>query len=89
MFTRIGPNSIESSDGYTVEIMGRGLLVYTERGSQYACDIEISVVPQQILLYEKSLRKLNESEQIEEGNRRAIVQNIVQAFESQGTRIVQ
>ena len=57
MFTSPGPNLYESSDGFSVELLGRTGLRYGEASRQMFVDSEVLTGPSGMAVYKDTIRK--------------------------------
>ena len=81
-------NVIESSNGFTVEVLGRVDLKYSEGPRTMTVDSEI-LVGNAIEILRNSIQTWEapfENEEIDEDKRESIVDNIQRAFKFRGTR---
>ena len=89
MFTRPRVNVIESDEGYSVEVLGRTGLLYTEGNKSLWIDSEIldqkaiAVVKDSITTWKSP----HEGETIDDNKRDQIMENIRHAFEFDNTSI--
>jgi hypothetical protein len=87
MFSTPRPNVIESSEGYSVEVLGRTGLIYKEGSKTLQIDSEVLAGPSGIVVYTDSINswdKPNAVSQIDDKERERIVSNIVAAFKFRG-----
>jgi immunity protein 74 of polymorphic toxin system len=80
-------NLIESDAGFSVEVLGRTGLRYTERGRTVYVDSEVMATPGAMLAYRNSMKRWSpphESDALDDSDRDRIMGNIRRAFESQG-----
>lgn len=87
MFSIPSPNVIESSEGYSVEVLGRTGLIYNEGSKTMQIDSEVLAGPSGIVVYTDSINswdKPNGVSQIDDKERERIVSNIVAAFKFRG-----
>jgi len=90
MFTIPRVNVIQSSDGYSVEVLGRVGLLYTEGSKSVHVNSEVVGGSVGVSIYKSSIRTWNppyDDEIIDEDKRKAIVENIRRAFRFQGYEI--
>jgi len=90
MFTTPRPNLYESSDGFSVEVLGRTGLCYREGKRKMFVDSEVVTGPAGMVVYRDSIVRWdspNEAEIISEAERERILNNIRDAFRSQGFEI--
>jgi hypothetical protein len=83
-------NVIQSDEGFSVEVLGRAGLLYTEGSKTLDIDSEILAGPSGLVIYTNSIRSWNppyDTETIDESKRDAIVDNIRRAFRFQGFEI--
>ena len=86
-FSAPRPNRIESDSGFAVEVLGRTGMRYFEGDRSAFIDSEVLAKPDAMALYQSSIRRWDpphESLEVDEEDRRRIVENIRAAFESQG-----
>ena len=87
MFTSQGPNLYKSSDGFSVEVLGRTVLRYREEGRQMFVDSEVLTGPCGMAVYKDTIRKWdspNDSVPVTDSDRDRILNNIREAFRFQG-----
>src|SRR5437016_2296853 len=90
MFTSPRPNLYESSDGFSVEVLGRTGLRYRERGQQMFVDSEVLTGPSGMAIYKDTIEKWDsphDNVPVTDSDRDQIVKNIRDAFRSQGFEI--
>jgi hypothetical protein len=83
VFTIPKTNVIESSDGFSVEVLGRTGLRYIDHGRVMNIDSEVLAGPSGLVLYSNSIRKWiepHENESVDETVRRQIIENVREAF---------
>ena len=85
-------NRIESDDGFSVEILGRGGLCYSEAGHEMRVDSEFLALGSRfdMVVYGGSVRRWKppySEETIDSAKRALILDNIRRALESRGLRI--
>ena len=87
MFSIPRPNVIESTDGFSVEVLGRTGLLYIEAGKSMRIDSEVLAGPSGIVIYTDSIKHWAEPNHIEpfsDQDRQRIVQNVKDAFKFRG-----
>jgi hypothetical protein len=90
MFTNPRANFYESSDGFSVEVMGQTGLVYREGERAMLVNSEILAGPAGLVIYHSSIvrwKPPHEAEIVSSENRYQIVRNIQNAFRSQGLEV--
>jgi hypothetical protein len=90
MFKIPRANLIESDEGFTVEVLGRTGVLYTEGERSLRVDSEILGGPSGLAIYGDSIAHWDppeDHEPISEEKRAEIVDNIKRAFEFRGIRI--
>ena len=90
MVTVPRPNFYLSSEGFSVEILGRTGLMYREGGRQMFIDSEVLMPPAGILIYRDSIvgwQAPHSAESVGDGERDRIVRNIIDALGSQGVDV--
>lgn len=90
MFTSPRPNLFESSDGFSVEVLGRTGLCYREGKRTMFVDSEVLAGPSGMAVYRESLIRWDpptETEAIGEAEQERILGNIRAAFRFQGFEI--
>lgn len=90
MFTTPRPNLYESSEGFSVEVLGRTGLCYRERGRQMFVDSEVLTGPEGMGIYSSSVKQWkppHDTEMISDSERDRILQNIREVFRYQGFEI--
>jgi hypothetical protein len=90
MFKFIGPNIVESSAGFSVEVLGRTGLSYREGQRKMFVDSEVVMGPSGMLIYGTSIVRWDpphDSEPLEKADRERILANIREAFRFQGFEI--
>jgi hypothetical protein len=83
-------NVIESDEGFSVEVLGRTGLLYTEGSKTLHIDSEVMVDPVGIALFKKSIHAWDpphDNESIDYVRRDIIIENILRAFNSQGDQL--
>ena len=86
-FSSTRPNLVESDEGFSVEILGRTGLRYTEEGRTIFVDSEALATAGAMALYGASIRAWdppNENEVLSDKDREDIIGNIRRAFTSRG-----
>ena len=76
MFSIPRPNVIESEKGYSVEVLGRTGLRYTDGGRVLHIDSEVLAGPSGIIIYSQSINT--------EKDKAKIIENIQAAFKFRG-----
>jgi hypothetical protein len=90
MFTTPKPNLYVSSDGFSVEVLGRTGLCYREGEKKMFVDSEVLAGPAGMGVYKTSIEKWDsphEMQPVTEADRDRIVENIRNAFRFQGFEI--
>lgn len=90
MFTSPRPNLYESSDGFSVEVLGRTGICYREAGRQMFVDSEVLTGPSAMAVYKDTIQKWDppyENLPVTDSERDRILNNIRDAFRSQGFEI--
>jgi hypothetical protein len=92
-FSEPEPNVIESSSGFSVRVLGRTGLRYTERGRSVWIDSEVLATPEPptIAMYKPSMKVWEDPanpEPVTDDERDRIASNIKRAFESCGYGLV-
>jgi hypothetical protein len=90
MFTSPQPNLYESSDGFSVEVLGRTGLHYREAGREMFVDSEVLTGSSGMAVYKDTIEKWdspNENVPVTESDRERILNNIRDAFRFQGFEI--
>ena len=90
MFTIPRNNVIESDEGFSVEVLGRTGLLYTEGARRLQIDSEMLTGPHGLGIYTDSIVSWmppHNGEVIDEAHRAAIVENIRRAFLFDGYEI--
>lgn len=90
MFTTPRPNFYESSNGYSVEVLGRAGLTYREAGREMFVDSEVLAGPAGLVVYRDTISQWkppHTSERISEEDRDKILRNIREVFRFQGFEI--
>jgi hypothetical protein len=86
-FSEPEPNVIVSSSGFSVKVLGRTGMRYTEGQGSVWIDSEVLAKPGSIALYKDSIRAWENpdgSAPVNDADRGRIVENIKRAFESCG-----
>ena len=87
MFTSPRPNLYESSEGFSVEVLGRTGLRYREASREMFVDSELLTGPSGMAVYEDTIRRWDppyENVPVTDSDRTRILNNIRDAFRSQG-----
>jgi hypothetical protein len=87
MFTSPRPNLYESSGGFSVEVLGRTGLRYREAGRKMSVDSEVLTGPSGMAVYKDTIQKWDppyENISVTDSDRNRILNNIRDAFRSQG-----
>ena len=90
MFTSPRPDLYESSNGFSVEVLGRTGLYYREAGRQMFVDSELLTGPSGMAVYKDTIQKWDppyENLPVTDSDRDRILNNIRDAFRSQGFEI--
>jgi hypothetical protein len=90
IFTSPQPNLYQSSDGFSVEVLGRTGLRYCEGGRQMFVDSEVLTGPAGMAVYKDTIQKWDPpygKVPITDSDRDRIFNNIRNAFRSQGFEI--
>ena len=90
MFKIPRPNVIESDEGFSVEVLGRTGLLYTEGSRKLHVNSEILAGSSGLVMYKNSIRSWDtphDHQLIDESKRDAIVDNIQRAFRFDGLEI--
>lgn len=80
-------NVIQSDEGFSVEVLGRTGMRYSECGKTAFIDSEVLAEPDAIVAYKNSIKHWeppHESEAIDANDRERILRNIKRAFEFRG-----
>jgi hypothetical protein len=83
-------NVIESDEGFSIEVLGRTGLLYTEGLKSMHIDSEILASPGGIAMLKNSIRAWNppyENESVDDIKRKTIIDNLRRAFRSPGDDI--
>ena len=90
MFTSPRPNLYENSGGFSVEVLGRTGLRYSESGRQMFVDSEVVTGPSGMAVYKDTMQKWDppyDSFPVTDSDRDRVLKNITDAFRSQGFEI--
>ena len=90
MFTVPRPNLIVSSEGFSVEVIGRSQILYREAGRVLNIEAELLATPRTIALYTSSIiawAPPHDRDELSAAERARVVDNITRAFTSQGRRL--
>lgn len=90
MFTPPRPNLYESSNGFSVEVLGRTGLRYREAGRQMFVDSEVLAGPSGMAVYKDTIEKWDaphENMGVTDSERDRILKNICEVFSFQGFEI--
>jgi hypothetical protein len=90
MFSIPRTNIIESTDGFSVEVLGRTGLRYSEVGKTLKIDSEVLAGPSGMIVYIDSINHWEEPHQVEpfsDADRQRIIENVKAAFKFQGYNI--
>jgi hypothetical protein len=88
-FSSPRPNVVEGDNGVSVEVLGRTGIRYSEGGRSCSVDSEVLATPA-IAVWPSGIRSWNPphaDEPLTDDDRRRILQNIAEAFGSQGWRL--
>jgi len=91
MFTSSRANLYESTDGFSVEVLGRTGLLYREANRQMFVDSEVLTGSAGMAVYRDTIQKWeppDESIPVNESDQERILNNIRDAFRFQGFEIV-
>lgn len=83
-------NLIESDQGFSVEVLGRTGMRYSEGGKTASVDSEVLAEPDAMLAYRNSIKRWdapNESDTFNDSDRERIIGNIRRAFEFRGYKL--
>jgi hypothetical protein len=89
MFTSQGPNLYKSSDGFSVEVLGRTGPRYDQANCQMFVDSEVLTGPCGMAVYKDTIRKWdspNDSVPVTDSDRDRILNNIREAFAFKASR---
>ena len=87
MFTSLRPNLYESSDGFSVEVLGRTGLRYREADRQMSVDSEVLTGRSGMAIYKDTIQNWDPpygDVPVTDSDRDRILKNIHDAFRSQG-----
>jgi len=87
MFSIPRPNVIQSTDGFSVEVLGRTGLRYAENGKTLKIDSEVLAGPSGIVVYTDSINhweEPNHTEPFTGADRQRIIENVRAAFKFRG-----
>lgn len=90
MFASPRPNLFQSSDGFSVEVLGRTGLCYREGGRKMFVDSEVVTSAAGMAVYRDTIArwdKPNEDDVVTDADRERILNNIREAFRFQGFEI--
>ena len=90
MFTSPRPNLYKSSDGFSVEVLGRTGLRYREGDRQMFVDSELLTGPSGMAVYKDTIERWDPPDDkvpVTDSDRHRILNNIRDAFRSQGFEI--
>ncbi len=90
MFTSPRPNLYESSDGFSVEVLGRTGLCYREGKRKMFVDSEVVTGPAGMAVYRDTIERWDaphEADIVGHAERQQILNNIRDAFRFQGFEI--
>jgi hypothetical protein len=90
MFKSTKRNVIESDEGFSVEVLGRTGLLYTEGARKLRVDSELLAGPPGLAIYRSSIRAWeppHQNDPLDESRRAAILDNIRRALEFEGVEI--
>ena len=90
MFTTPSPNLFESSDGFSVEVLGQTGLCYREGNRKMFIDSEVLTGATGMVVYRDTISKWDMphgADVIEEAERERILDNVRKAFRFQGFEI--
>ena len=90
MFHFPRPNVIQSDSGYSVEVVGRTGLLYSEVSREMEIDSEVLQGPSGLIVYTDSIARWlppHELEQVDDTCRNRIVENLRAAFRFRGLEI--
>ena len=89
-FSEPRANLIESDSGFSVEVLGRTGLRYSEGARTAFVDSEVLAEPGAILVYRDSMKRWdppNQSDVLDDSDRERIIENIKHAFEFRGHKL--
>jgi hypothetical protein len=87
MFTAPRPNLVESSDGFSVEVLGQTGLRYREGDREMFVDSEVLPGRSGMVVYRDTISKWDvphEADIVDEAQRARILENVRRAFRFQG-----
>lgn len=90
MFKIPRENVIESDEGFSVEVLGRTGVLYSEGEKTMRIDSEVLAGPAGLVIYTDSIvcwASPHENELLDETTRRVVVENIRKAFRFRGLEI--
>jgi hypothetical protein len=90
MFKIPRENVIESDEGFSVEVLGRTGVLYSEEERTLRIDSEVLAGPAGLVVYTDSITRWappHEGEAVDASKRQAIVENIRRAFRFRGLEI--
>ena len=90
MFTTPRPNLYESSEGFSVEVLGRTGLTYREAGREMFVDSEVLAGPAGMMVYRDTISQWkppHDGKPIGDVQRERVLKNIREAFRFQGFEI--
>ncbi len=90
MFIKLRPNVIQSEEGFSVEVLGRTGLIYTEGSRSLRISSEVLAGPHGLVIYRDSIKSWDsphDTETIDEAMRDTIIENIRRAFRFDGFEI--
>ena len=90
MFKIPRPNVIDSDEGFSVEVLGRTGVLYSEGGKTLKVDSEVLAGPAGLVIYMDSITRWtppNDGELVDTSKRQAIAENIRRAFRFRGLEI--
>jgi Immunity protein 74 len=83
-------NVVESSAGFSVEVLGRTGMLYVEKGHSLHLYSEVLAIPHAVAIWRDSIKGWdppNDAEPISDKDREQIIQNIQRAFEETKQRL--
>jgi hypothetical protein len=87
MFSKSGPNTVVSDEGFSVQVLGRTGLKYTEGTKEMRVDSVVLAGPHGMVVYSASVRTWappHQEEVVDEYVRARIIENIKRAFKFEG-----
>jgi hypothetical protein len=90
MFKIPRENVIESDEGFSVEVLGRTGVLYSQGEKTLKVDSEVLAGPSGLVIYTDSIVRWaspHESEPFDETTRRVVIENIRKAFRFRGLEI--